>query len=491
MRFSLFTKIMLWFFLNLLILGAILLLIFNFRFDARSSSFLRSSSPVEAVTRRIESETSEKSRAECDEILRKYSEQYAVEFYLFDNTGRQLCGRETALPAEVFSDITRPEPPFPGAAERQPNPDAAAPPRPPRPPRGGPPPSRYLKTTSPATLYWFIGRTLTFEPGKTQPTRTRVLAASPSYTGGGLFFDPTPFVVVAGVIIGFSTLFWLPFVRRITKTVSQLTRATAQIAEENFAVRVDEKRTDELGRLGEGINHLARRLSGFVNGQKRFLGDISHELNSPLARMQFALSILEDRVDEKNRAYVEDVKEEVELMSKLVGELLEYSKAGIKASQINLEPVALRPLLLRLVERETNAEPVEIKLEVDENLNAMAQPELLSRALANVIRNAVRYARHAGEILVKAEEDSNSGGGDNRQVKITVADKGAGVPPESLEKLFDPFYRIESDRSRQTGGTGLGLAIVKTCVEACRGKVSAENLSPQGFAINILLKSCH
>jgi two-component system sensor histidine kinase CpxA len=74
-------------------------------------------------------------------------------------------------------------------------------------------------------------------------------------------------------------------------------------------------------------------------------------------------------------------------------------------------------------------------------------------------------------------------------VEIKIADSGSGVPANALEKLFDPFYRVESHRSRETGGTGLGLAIVKTCIEACQGKVSAENLAPNGFEVTILLKN--
>jgi two-component system, OmpR family, sensor histidine kinase CpxA len=106
---------------------------------------------------------------------------------------------------------------------------------------------------------------------------------------------------------------------------------------------------------------------------------------------------------------------------------------------------------------------------------------MLSRALANVIRNAIRYAGNAGTITISASEIDD-------QVRIIVADRGAGVPESDLEKLFDPFYRIETDRSRATGGTGLGLAIVKTCVEACGGHVFAENLAPAGFAVTIVLK---
>jgi two-component system sensor histidine kinase CpxA len=106
----------------------------------------------------------------------------------------------------------------------------------------------------------------------------------------------------------------------------------------------------------------------------------------------------------------------------------------------------------------------------------------LSRAIANVVRNAVRYAGEAGKIKVSATNWKN-------QVKIEIADNGVGVPKDTLEKLFDPFYRVESDRARQSGGTGLGLAIVKTCIEACQRKVSASNRIPHGLAVTISLKN--
>jgi two-component system sensor histidine kinase CpxA len=198
--------------------------------------------------------------------------------------------------------------------------------------------------------------------------------------------------------------------------------------------------------------------------------------------MQFALSILEERVHDQNRPYVQDVKEEVELMSKLVDELLTYSKAGIKAPQVELEKVKIKPLVERAIERETAKEKAEIEIEINEDLQAQAQPELLSRAIANVVRNAVRYAANAGKIKVSAQNS-------NGQVKIIICDQGTGVSEGELEKIFDPLYRVESARSRQTGGTGLGLAIVKTCIEACQGKVFAENLIPTGLAVTFVLKN--
>ncbi|MDQ3061703.1 MAG: HAMP domain-containing histidine kinase [Acidobacteriota bacterium] len=458
---------MLWFFLNLLLLAAIFLILFNFRF-APSSFFRGTAYRIETVARLINEETNEKTRAERNEILKGYGELNRVEFFLFDNVGKQFGGREIELPTEVYKEITRPDSP-PGARRKNP------------PPRGGPPPSIYLKTENPP-LYWYGIKMMTYEGGSSEPVRTRLLAASDSFFGYGLFFDPTAWLIAAAIVVIVSLLFWLPFVRGITRNIAQMTDATEQIAEEKFDVRVGDKRTDEIGRLGAAINQLASRLSGFVSGQKRFLGDISHELNSPLARMQFALSILEDRVDGKNRGYVVDAKEEVELMSKLVGELLEYSKAGIKTTEVNLVKIRLRPLVETVIEREKATETAEVKIIIADNIEVLAQPELLSRAIANVVRNAVCYAGKAGEIKVSATNGKN-------QVKIEIADNGAGVPEDALEKLFDPFYRVESDRARQSGGTGLGLAIVKTCVEACQGKVAASNRIPQGLAVTISLKN--
>ena len=480
LRLSLFSKVIAWFFLNLLILAAILLFIFNFRFDSRSSFFL-SANRIEALTRVIESETNYKSKAERDEILKNYSETYNVNFYLFDYTGRQLAGDEIVLPPEVYNEITRPEG-FPRSNSRanSPPPNEFGPP----PQRGGRPtrpPSLYFTTQNP-TLYWFVGRIMMTEPDNPEPVRSRLIAVSDSFTGRGLFFDPTPYLVIALIVVGVSILLWLPFVRSITKTIEQMTSAAEQIAEEKFDVRVSETRGDELGRLGKSVNHLAERLSGFVNGQKRFLGDISHELNSPLARMQFALSILEDNVDDANRAYVEDVCEEVELMTKLVNELLAFSKAGIKSSAIKLEPVRLRPLVEAVVRREMAAkETADIKLEINDELTVQAQPELLSRAVGNIVRNAVRYAGNAGEIKISATNG-------NGQVKLNVADNGAGVPENELDKLFDPFYRVQTDRARETGGAGLGLAIVKTCVESCGGRVFARNREPHGLEVVVQLQ---
>jgi two-component system sensor histidine kinase CpxA len=260
-----------------------------------------------------------------------------------------------------------------------------------------------------------------------------------------------------------------------------MTRATEQISEGRFEARANERRGDELGRLGQAINRMAARLSGFVTGQKRFLGDIAHELCSPIARIQVALGILEQRADEKQQAYVNDLREEVEQMSRLVNELLSFSKAGLTPQEIKLEPVNLAATARRVLEQESPQDG-QVQVQIPDDLAALAQPELLFRALANLMRNAVRYAGQAGPITVSASRQEGA-------VVVTVADQGPGVPEASLQQVFDPFFRGEPSRSRDTGGVGLGLAIVKTCVEACQGTVSARNRAPRGLEVQIILSA--
>ena len=465
LRLSLFTRILLWFFLNLLVLGAVVFVFFNlhFRLDPESPLLGDSGTRIENVARAIAEELRDRPAQDREAVLARYADAYRLEFGLYLNTGERLAGLPAPLPPAVLERL-------------QARPPIAGPPGP-LPPRPFP---VFTLRTSQTTRYWAGVRIPVYESGADQPLRGTLLAVSDSITGHGLFFNPRPWLLIAAVVFGLSILLWLPFVRQLTRTIRQLTAAAEQIAEEHFDVRVDARRTDELGRLARSINHLAGRLDGFVSGQKRFLGDIAHELNSPLARMQFALGILEERTDPAHRASLEDVQEEVRLMSGLVAELLAWSRAGLKTAPVALAPLRLRPLVEQIVAREAAGHPVEIA--IDEDAAVLANADLLARALANVIRNAVRYAGDAGPLEITAAPDGD-------RLRLSLADHGPGVPEDALPRLFDPFFRLEPDRARATGGAGLGLAIVKTCLEACHGAVSARNRPPHGLEIQFLLKT--
>ena len=487
-RFPLFAKILLWFFLNLLVLAVAGYALFKYQFRIGLDSLLlgQAGARVQAVSEVIAAELDGRPASEWSAVLLRFSEAYRVSFSLFRNDGTQAAGTPVALPDEVRPRLTERGPGWGGGgggrrgpmAGRGPNRgiDAAAGAE----PIAAPHPKFMVRTENPVR-YWVGVRILSPEHDTRGPWTMTLLAESPSLGGGGLFFDVRPWVVVGVGALLFSALFWFPLVHSVTRSIGQMTRATAQIAEGRFDVRVEAARRDELGRLGGAINRMAERLAGFVSGQKRFLGDTAHELCSPLARMQMALGILEERVGAEHHTRVEDLREEVQQMSGLVNELLSFSKAALQSGHVPLTPVALREVVEAAVQREANGAAT-VEVAVPAELRVLAERELLQRSIANLVRNAIRYAGAAGPIAISARKDG-------AQVLLTVKDCGPGVPEESLARLAEPFYRPEASRDRDSGGVGLGLAIVKTCIEACHGSVTCRNRSPRGFAVEIRLEA--
>jgi two-component system sensor histidine kinase CpxA len=280
----------------------------------------------------------------------------------------------------------------------------------------------------------------------------------------------------AGALL-LSLLFWLPLVGGITRSLARLNRATERIAEGEFATRVELDRRDEIGQLGHSVNRMAERLDTLVNGQKRFLGDVAHELGSPLGRLQVATEILESRADPALQPQIADVREEVQHMAALVNELLAFTKAGLHDRDVTLSTVPLAPLVQRVLAREDPARRVTADLEPE--LSVLAEPVLLERALGNLIRNALRYAP-AGVITVSIQPAGP-------RAILTVADEGPGVPADALARLGEPFYRPDAARTSEAGGTGLGLAIVRASIAANRGSVTYRNRKPHGFEATIAL----
>jgi two-component system sensor histidine kinase CpxA len=193
--------------------------------------------------------------------------------------------------------------------------------------------------------------------------------------------------------------------------------------------------------------------------------------------MQMALGILEERADEALRERLLDLREEADQMSSLVNELLSFSKTALGGSGVQRRSVELRPIAERAAQREGASR---IEIAVPQGLGALADSNLLERALANLLRNALRYAGNCGPVAVLGDRAGDA-------VSLTVRDNGPGVPEDMLEQIFDPFFRVDSARTRESGGVGLGLAIVKTCVTSCGGTVSCRNLRPSGFEVTIRL----
>ena len=467
-RVSISVKVLLLSSLNVFLLGLVFAAFvrIQYRFDLSSLLLSPGRDRILAVSRLIALQLPNTERNDWDRLLAGYTSTTHASACLFNAQGTQLAGPPVTLPQDVLAEVRR---------ERGPHREP--------PGIGHPPPLRpfpaFLVRTSPPTRYWVGAHVPIFDRSTMRADETTLVWTLPSLWTNSFFFDYTPWLATAILVILVSAACWLPLIRGLTHSISQLTAATGAIAEGKLETRLSLRRRDELGQLSEAINRMAERLSGFVHGQRRFLSDIAHELCSPIARIQVSLGILDQRAQDNQKKYVDGVQEEVEHMSGLVNELLLFSRAQLNTPTTPLTRVNVAETVRRVLGREAD-EGARVETHVDERTEVMAQPEYLFRSLANVVRNAIRYAGECGPIVISAQEKDG-------RISITVADHGPGIPEAELEAVFKPFYRPEYARQRETGGVGLGLAIVRTCIEACGGAVHCRNRSPKGLEVEIKL----
>jgi two-component system sensor histidine kinase CpxA len=194
--------------------------------------------------------------------------------------------------------------------------------------------------------------------------------------------------------------------------------------------------------------------------------------------MRVASEILARNANARTAGCVKDIEDDLELMSRLTDQLLALAKAELRPDAVTLVPTTVADVVRRVVQIE--AGHADVRVHVSPELKALAEPEYLFRSLSNLVRNSLRYAADHGPIEITAHPSEGS-------VLITVADSGPGVPEDTLEKIFEPFFRIDTSRHRRTGGTGLGLAIVRTCIEACEGSIECRNRRPSGLAVTLRL----
>ncbi|MFN7923625.1 MAG: HAMP domain-containing sensor histidine kinase [Bryobacteraceae bacterium] len=282
-------------------------------------------------------------------------------------------------------------------------------------------------------------------------------------------------VAIAVALALVSALCWAPPLWRISHAIARLQKSVSRIASGHLEERTPPG-NGELAPLGRSIDRMTQRFDGILKDQKRFLGDVAHELNAPLARIQFALGVIEETIGEEHQADVKALHDEIQEMSTLVNELSSFSRVSFESGSAPLAAVNLRSAAQRASDREN----IPIEIAVDPGLTAMGHEVYLIRALSNLLRNARRYAGEAGPIEVRAQRHEGL-------VELIVADHGPGLPESKLEQVFEPFYRLDPSRTTSTGGKGLGLAIVKSCVDVCRGAVFCRNREPSGLEVVIRL----
>jgi two-component system, OmpR family, sensor histidine kinase CpxA len=274
--------------------------------------------------------------------------------------------------------------------------------------------------------------------------------------------------------------------RHLTAPIRQLQRAVQSMASGDLAARVKGKvgaRRDELGELARDFNAMGDEIERLISAQKRMLGDVFHELRSPLARLQVALGLARKAAGQQCEKDHDRIEKEVVRMDELIGQVISLVRLETAGKELDNSVVALGALLNEVVEDaqfEASSQHKQVLLEIKSAAEIQGDAELLHSALENVVRNAVAYTPEGSSVSVQLVEEGG-------QLVITVRDQGCGVDESSIGSLFDAFYREGDARDRDSGGYGLGLAIAQRAVLLHDGAIRARNHPDGGLEIEIRL----
>ncbi len=289
----------------------------------------------------------------------------------------------------------------------------------------------------------------------------------------------------------------------ISKPIKQLSAAFQRAASGNLKDKISPvmgRRSDELADLGLGFDRMAEHLDALMQGQKRLLHYVSHEMRSPLARLQVGIGLAKQNPD-KLDATLDRIEMESERMDKLLGEVLELSRLESGMMALRREKVVFRELLEGVVEDarfEASAKHIHIISAFDQDVGEPAQqenaqnaaqnaalnatleiqPDLVYRAIENVLRNALKYSPDYSEVQLQARLEPG-------RVVVSILDRGAGIPETELEQIFQPFYRADSYGS--VAGHGLGLAITKQVMDLHSGEIKVFNRIGGGLQVELAL----
>ncbi len=315
----------------------------------------------------------------------------------------------------------------------------------------------------------------------------------PPPEGGGFFFlfDRLlglrffVFLLVAGIICYL-------LARSFSAPLARLRTISRQIAAGDLSARVGTslgKPGNEIGDLARDFDHMAERMEGLVNGQKRLLLDISHELRSPLARLNLALELAKKRFQAEEDGNFARISRESERLNTLIGQLLALTRSEAKSVDANSPPVPLADLVLEIAEDvdfETRNQGKGVVVGNLEPATVSGSRELLRQAIENIVRNGAYYTRSGSRVEISLIAAAGASG--NPEAVIRVRDFGPGVPEDKLPNLTEPFFRVAEARDRNSGGAGLGLAIAHQAVEQHGGSLCFANApNRDGLIVEIRL----
>jgi signal transduction histidine kinase len=324
-------------------------------------------------------------------------------------------------------------------------------------------------------------------------------------------------LALLGVFLGVPIVLlgrWLS--HKLTRPIAELTRVTREIADtDRLEARAPVSSSDELGSLAQSFNRMTdsleratrereqfvrelaalnltleakiavrtEELEAAVKAQQRLIGDISHEIKSPLARLSVALGLARRSAEQDRPRQFDRMEREVESISALASELLTLARLDGISAPPEFGPIDLGGLIERIVTDAVYEKPGRasdlVLYGTDEPITVLGNADLLRRAIENVVRNAMFYTAENTRVEIVLSRRTPEA------ASVAVIDHGPGVPEAALEHLFEPFYRVDEARARETGGSGIGLAICQRVVQLHGGAVRARNNLPHGLVVEI------
>ena len=285
------------------------------------------------------------------------------------------------------------------------------------------------------------------------------------------------------IVLLISSVLTFVFTRGLINPVISLRNCARQIAQGKFDVRHEgaKNRQDEIGQLSREFNNMAAKLEAMETSQKRLLRDISHELRSPLMRLNTANVIAQERANHDVSPYLNRIEQESSKLEMMISELLTLSRLESQQQPIEIEPIELTELLIPIIADATfHAEACDKTL-ICNHIPALSlelDKALMRRAIDNLLRNAIKYAYKQVTLSLKLT---------NNALTISISDDGQGVDESKLTRLVEPFYRIADSRERDSGGYGVGLAIANGAIKAHGGELHFRNTRTGGLIATVLI----
>jgi len=292
-------------------------------------------------------------------------------------------------------------------------------------------------------------------------------------------------LLIAGVVGAMVAIFLgLLLTRQFTKPIRALKKGAARIASGDLSYRAEVKSGDEFGDLARSFNSMAASLDSSEQSRRRLFADIAHELRTPLSVIEGTVDAMLDGVYEPNPDNLNSIREETEVLTRLVAELRDLTLAESGQLRLVVEPTNLAELVQRRVSQAgviARGKNIALKTEIAENLPQIeVDGRRIEQVVANLLDNALNHTLSGGMVTISVSPDKDG-------ILTSVMDTGEGIPAEHLPYIFERFYRVDDARSRKTGGAGLGLAIAKQMVELHGGRIWVESEVGKGSKFSFTL----